>query len=130
MREALSLESEVAPRASGEWEVRPVNSTARWPERLEHAATLLRAEGAAVVALRGGEFTTLFSYRIDPGVDWSALVGPERLHAAMAGETEWTKYYEANDDRPPRQMLLDVLDRFGEGGKDCHRCHGRSSLGR
>ena len=48
------------------WEVRPVNSTARWPERLEHAATLLRAEGAAVVALRGGEFTTLFSYRIDP----------------------------------------------------------------
>jgi tellurite methyltransferase len=34
----------------------------------------------------------------------------------MAGETEWTKYYEANDDRPPRQMLLDVLDRFGEGG--------------
>lgn len=90
MREALSLESEVAPRASGEWEVRPVNSTARWPERLEHAATLLRAEGAAVVALRGGEFTTLFSYRIDPGVDWSALVGPERLHAAMAGETAVT----------------------------------------
>jgi len=33
----------------------------------------------------------------------------------MAGETEWTKYYEANDDRPPRQMLLDVLDRFGAG---------------
>ena len=34
----------------------------------------------------------------------------------MVGETEWTKYYEANDERPPRQMLLDVLDRFGEGG--------------
>jgi two-component system, NarL family, nitrate/nitrite response regulator NarL len=72
------------------WEVRPVNSTARWPERLEHAATLLRAEGAAVLSLRGGEFTTLFSYRIDPGVDWTSLVGPERLRAAMESETAVT----------------------------------------
>src|SRR5258706_11271542 len=70
MHAALSLES-TCPSFRG-WEVRPVNSTARWPERLEHAATLLRAEGAAVVALRGGEFTTLFSYRIDPGIDWTA----------------------------------------------------------
>ena len=69
---------------------RPVNSTARWPERLEHAATLLRAEGAAVLSLRGGEFTTLFSYRIDPGVDWSSLVGPERLRAAMESDTAVT----------------------------------------
>ena len=67
-------------------EGRPVNSTARWPERLEYAATLLRAEGAAVLCLRGGEFTTLFSYRIAPDVDWTTLVGPERLRAAMASD--------------------------------------------
>ena len=64
----------------------PVNSTARWPERLEHAATLLRAEGAAVLCLRGGEFTTLFSYRVEPDVDWAMLIGPDRLHAAMASD--------------------------------------------
>ena len=63
-----------------------VNSTARWPERLEHAATLLRAEGAAVLSLRGGEFTTLFSYRIGPEVDWASLVGPDWLRTALAGD--------------------------------------------
>src|SRR6266542_1044826 len=72
------------------WEGRPVNSTARWPERLEHAATLLRAEGAAVLSLRGGEYTTLFSYRIGPDVDWAALVGADRLRAAMTSDTAVT----------------------------------------
>ena len=66
---------------------RPVNSTARWPERLEHAATLLRAEGTAVISLQGGTWTTLFSYRIDSALDWSLLVGPERLGAALASDT-------------------------------------------
>lgn len=65
----------------------PVNSTARWPERLEHAATLLHAEGAAVLSLRGGEFTTLFSYRIAPGMDWNAVLGPERLRAVLTSDT-------------------------------------------
>jgi len=65
----------------------PVNSTARWPERLEHAATLLHAEGAAVLSLRGGEFTTLFTYRVAPGMDWNAVLGPERLRAVLTGET-------------------------------------------
>jgi DNA-binding NarL/FixJ family response regulator/putative methionine-R-sulfoxide reductase with GAF domain len=36
-----------------------------------------------VLSLRGGEFTTLFSYRIAPSLDWMELVGPERLAAAM-----------------------------------------------
>src|SRR2546423_1376568 len=67
-----------------------VNSTARWPERLEHAATLLHAEGAAVLSLRGGEFTTLFSYRVAPGMDWNAVVGPERLRAVLTSDTAVT----------------------------------------
>src|SRR5437899_925042 len=77
------------PQLSG-MEGRPVNSTARWPERLEYAATLLRAEGAAVLCLRGGEFTTLFSYRVAPDVDWNALIGPDRLRAAMASDNAVT----------------------------------------
>ena len=71
-------------------EDRPVNSTARWPERLEHAATLLRAEGAAVLSLQDGALATLFSYRIAPSVDWSELVGNDRLRAALATDAPVT----------------------------------------
>src|SRR5438552_2054632 len=71
-------------------EDRPVNSTARWPERLEHAATLLRAEGAAVLSLKDGTLATLFSYRIGADVDWSTLVGSDRLRAALAGDAAVT----------------------------------------
>ena len=59
-----------------------VNSTARWPERLQHATTLLRAEGAAVLAVRDGGFATLFSHQIAPDTDWAGLFGEELLHAA------------------------------------------------
>jgi SAM-dependent methyltransferase len=31
----------------------------------------------------------------------------------MVHETTWTQYYEQNDDRAPREMLLEVLDTFG-----------------
>jgi tellurite methyltransferase len=30
----------------------------------------------------------------------------------------WSDYYEQNDARAPRAMLLDVLDRFGPGARD------------
>lgn len=30
----------------------------------------------------------------------------------------WSDYYEQNDARAPREMLLDVLDRFGPGAHD------------
>jgi len=43
-----------------------------------------------VLSLRSGEFTTLFSYRIAPDVDWSALIGSERLTEAMASDTAVT----------------------------------------
>ncbi len=71
-------------------EERPVNSTARWPERLEHAATLLRAEGAAVLSLRDGTLATLFSYRIGPDVDWTELVGSDRLRSALTSDAAVT----------------------------------------
>ncbi len=31
----------------------------------------------------------------------------------MAEASEWTEYYDENEDRAPREMLLDVLDAFG-----------------
>jgi DNA-binding NarL/FixJ family response regulator/putative methionine-R-sulfoxide reductase with GAF domain len=98
------------------WEGRPVNSTARWPERLEHAATLLRAEGAAVLSLRDGEFTTLFSYRIGPEVDWAYLVGPEKLRAAMASDAAVTAAIAAGRwvDQAAYAVLV-AIDRDANG---------------
>ena len=43
-----------------------------------------------MISVRDGEFTTLFSYRIEPGVDWSTLIGADRIAAAMAGQTAVT----------------------------------------
>ena len=43
-----------------------------------------------MLSLRGGKFTTLFAYRIDPAIDWIALVGPDRLRDAMARDTAVT----------------------------------------
>ena len=31
----------------------------------------------------------------------------------MADASEWTEYYDENEDRAPREMLLDVLETFG-----------------
>ena len=43
-----------------------------------------------MLSLRGGRFTTLFAYRIDPEIDWIALLGPDRLRDAMASDTAVT----------------------------------------
>jgi tellurite methyltransferase len=32
----------------------------------------------------------------------------------VADAGEWTEYYDENEDRAPREMLLDVLDAFGQ----------------
>ena len=43
-----------------------------------------------MLSVRGGEYTTLFSYRIEPELDWSALVGDDRIGAAMASDAAVT----------------------------------------
>ncbi|GAC1459212.1 MAG: hypothetical protein NVSMB8_08600 [Candidatus Limnocylindrales bacterium] len=63
-------------------EVTPVNSTARWPERLQHATTLLRAEGAAVLTVRDDGFATLFPHQSAPDPVGAGLFGAELRHAA------------------------------------------------
>jgi len=98
-------------------EDRPVNSTARWPERLEHAATLLRAEGAAVLSLQDGTLATLFSYRIEPAVDWGELVGGDRLRAALMGDAAITTAIAAGRwGEEVAYAVIAAIERDGDRG--------------
>jgi len=61
-----------------------VNSTARWPARLEHLAWLLRAEAVAVVVATADPPSTVFSHRIE-NADWHAILGEDAFARAAAG---------------------------------------------
>jgi two-component system nitrate/nitrite response regulator NarL len=61
-----------------------VNSTARWPARLEHLAWLLRAEAVAVVVATADPPSTVFSHRID-GADWNSILGQDAFARAAGG---------------------------------------------
>src|SRR6266850_743506 len=62
-----------------------VNPTARWPERLEHLATLLRADAVAVVSATANGPTAIFSHRIDRPVDWLGALGADLFERAARG---------------------------------------------
>ena len=61
-----------------------VNSTARWPARLEHLAWLLRAEAVAVVVATADPPSTVFSHRIETA-DWHAILGQDAFARAAGG---------------------------------------------
>jgi DNA-binding NarL/FixJ family response regulator/putative methionine-R-sulfoxide reductase with GAF domain len=61
-----------------------VNSTARWPERLEHLAWLLRAEAVAVLVASADGATAVFSHRVGTA-DWGEILGTDVFNRAAAG---------------------------------------------
>ncbi len=62
-----------------------VNPTARWPERLEHIATLLRVDAVAVVSATPGGPHTVFSHRLSAPLDWAAVIGDDLFARAERG---------------------------------------------
>jgi len=62
-----------------------VNPTARWPERLEHLATLLRADAVAVVSATADGPTAIFSHRLDRPIDWLGALGADLFERAARG---------------------------------------------
>src|SRR6266850_765429 len=62
-----------------------VNPTARWPERLEHLATLLRADAMAVVSAGPDGPTAIFTHRIETPLDWLAVLGSDVFDRADRG---------------------------------------------
>lgn len=46
--------------------------------------TLLRADGAAIVALQGDSFRTVFACRLEPALDWPTVIGGELLRKTLA----------------------------------------------
>jgi DNA-binding NarL/FixJ family response regulator/putative methionine-R-sulfoxide reductase with GAF domain len=62
-----------------------VNPTARWPERLEHLATLLRADAMAVVSAGPDGPTAIFTHRLETPLDWFAVLGSDVFDRADRG---------------------------------------------
>ena len=90
-----------------------ISTTARWPERLHHVATLLRAEAAAVVTLTADGARAVFAYRIDPETDWRALLGAAVVERASRSSVPVTTALPAGrwDDHSAFALLvrLDTL---------------------
>ncbi len=53
-------------------------------------ATLLRAEGAAILALQDGDVRTLFSYRVDDTLAWRDVLGEDALQRALVDRAGFT----------------------------------------
>lgn len=62
-----------------------VHPTARWPDRLEHLAALLRAEALVVISSTPAGPTTIFSYRLESSPDWTAVLGVDLFARSERG---------------------------------------------
>ena len=52
----------------------------------------------------------------DPASSWSSCArGSRRPGRSMSDELTWADYYDENEDREPRELLLEALSRFGSG---------------
>lgn len=111
------------PEAAQEVEV---NSTARWPERLEQVATLLRAEGAAILALQDGDVRTLFSCRIDDALAWRLVLGDDALDRAVSDRGAFATAIPADrwGEAVAYALLVPIVSTSGERGVLCAMRHG------
>ncbi len=103
-----------------------VNSTARWPERLEQVATLLRAEGAAILALQNGDVRTLFSCRIDDALSWRLVLGNDAVDRAVTDRGAFATAIPAErwGDAVAYALLAPITSTAGERGVLCAMRHG------
>ena len=103
-----------------------VNSTARWPERLEQVATLLRAEGAAILALQNGDVRTLFSCRIDDELSWRLVLGDDAVDRAVTDRGAFATAIPAErwGDAVAYALLAPITSTAGERGILCAMRHG------
>ena len=102
-----------------------VNSTARWPERLEQVATLLRAEGAAILALQNGDVRTLFSCRIDDTLAWRLVLGDDAVDRAVTDRGAFATAIPAErwGDAVSYALLAPITSTAGERGVLCALRH-------
>ncbi|HEX4744903.1 MAG TPA: LuxR C-terminal-related transcriptional regulator [Candidatus Limnocylindria bacterium] len=102
-----------------------VNSTARWPERLEQVATLLRAEGAAILALQNGDVRTLFSCRIDDELAWRLVLGDDAVDRAVTDRGAFATAIPAErwGDAVAYALLAPITSTAGERGILCAMRH-------
>lgn len=103
-----------------------VNSTARWPERLEQVATLLRAEGAAILALQNAEVRTLFACRIEDDLAWRTVLGDKAVERAVAEQRAFATAIPAErwGDGAAYALLAPITSPGTERGVLCALRHG------
>lgn len=102
-----------------------VNSTARWPERLAQVATLLRAEGAAILAFQGSEVRTLFSSHPGGTIPWHGVLDEDDLRRALdAGDGFATAIPADRWDDAAGYALLAPIVAGTERGVLCALRHG------
>jgi two-component system, NarL family, nitrate/nitrite response regulator NarL len=87
-----------------------VNSTARWPERLAHIATLLRAEGTAVLATTTEDLRIVFAHDVAPETNWREIFDADAVVRALGGTPVGTAVAAGRWDEQAAFALLTRIE--------------------
>lgn len=88
-------------------------------------ATLLRAEGAAILALQNGDIRTLFSCRIDDALAWRLVLGDDAVERAVTDRGAFATAIPADrwGDAVAYALLVPIISASGERGVLCAMRH-------
>jgi DNA-binding NarL/FixJ family response regulator len=88
-------------------------------------ATLLRAEGAAILALQDGDIRTLFSCRIDDALAWRLVLGDDAVERAVTDRGAFATAIPADrwGDAVAYALLVPIISTSGERGVLCAMRH-------